>query len=202
MLTNRDLEILEWIDKYKTITVEQARYIFFKGSYESARRRLSILEKDKILKSYISKSTKQKVYYSEKKISDHDLYCLDYIKELKKYNCKIIEIKNKPHYLNNLIIPDMYVKFKFNGYVFNTLLEVDFTHATEEKKLNLLYEKLARESSDYEDFNGKSFILIVAKPIIQTKYRAKNYTSIYTDLKFSTLYNLLGLEDFQDTTGV
>lgn len=200
MLTKRDLEILEWINKYKAITVEQARYIFFKGSYEPARRRLSILEKDKILKSYLSKTTKQKVYYLEKKISDHDLYCLDYIKELMKYNCKIVEIKSKPHYLNNLIIPDMYVKFKFAGYSFNTLLEVDFTHATEEKKLNLLYEKLARESSDYKDFNGRSFILIVAKPIIQTKYAANNYTSIYTDLKFTNLHNLLGLDELQDST--
>ena len=53
MLTNRDLETLEWINKYKAITVEQARYIFFNGLYEPARRRLAILEKDKILKSYI-----------------------------------------------------------------------------------------------------------------------------------------------------
>lgn len=194
MLTDRDLEILEWIDKYKAITVEQARYIFFKGSYEAARRRLAILEKDKIIKSYISRTTKQKVYYIDKKISDHDLYILDYIKELKKLNCEILDIKLKPLYLNGLMIPDAFVRFKFSKYTFNTLLEVDFTHATEELKLNTMYEKLAKECNHYPEFKNRSFILINTKPVVKIKYNSKNFDSIYTDLKYTNLGNFLGLE--------
>lgn len=199
MLTDRDLEILEWIDKYKAISVEQARYIFFKGSYEAARRRLSILEKDKIIKSYISRTTKQKVYYIDKKISDHDLYILDYLKELKKLNCEIIDIKLKPQYLDGLIVPDAFVKFKYSKYTFNTLLEVDFAHPTEELKLNTLYEKLAKECNRYSEFNNRSFILVNTKPVIQTVYNSKNYDSIYTDLKYTNLGNFLGLEQISDS---
>lgn len=199
MLTDRDLEILEWIDKYKAISVEQARYIFFKGSYEAARRRLSILEKDKIIKSYISRTTKQKVYYIDKKISDHDLYILDYLKELKKLNCEIVDIKLKPQYLDRLIVPDAFVKFKYSKYTFNTLLEVDFAHPTEELKLNTLYEKLAKECNRYSEFNNRSFILVNTKPVIQTVYNSKNYDSIYTDLKYTNLGNFLGLEQLSDS---
>ena len=202
MLTDRDLEILEWIDKYKAISVEQARYIFFKGSYESARRRLSILEKDKVIKSYISRSTKQKVYYIDKKISDHDLYILDYIKELKKLNCEIIDIKLKPLYLKGLIIPDAFVRFKFSKYTFNTLLEVDFAHATEELKLNTLYEKLAKECEQYQEFKNRSFILVNTKPVVKTSYNSKNYDSIYTDLKYTKLGDFLGLEQLLDSNKI
>lgn len=194
MLTDRDLEILSWIDKYRAISIEQCQYIFFKGSYEAARRRLSILEKDKIIKSYISKSTKQKVYYNNKKISDHDLYILDYIKELKKNNCEIIDIRIKPQYLNKLIIPDAFVKFKFKKYMFNTLLEVDYSHSTEELKLNTLYEKLAKECDKYSEFNHNSFILINTKPIVQNIYNSLNFDTIYTDLKYNKLRDFLGLD--------
>ena len=202
MLTNRDLEILEWIDKYKVISVEQARYIFFRGSYEAARRRLSILEKDKMIKSYTSRATKQKVYYIDKKISDHDLYILDYLKELKKAGCNIVDIKIKPQYLNGVMIADAFVKFKFYKYTFNTILEVDFQHPTEEIKINTLYEKLAKEIDNYKEFNGRSFILVVAKPLIQNIYNSKNYDSIYTDLKYTNLANFLGLEQLLDSNKI
>lgn len=195
MLTDRDLEILNWINKYRAISIEQCQWIFFNGSYESARRRLSILEKDKVIKSYISRATKQKVYYIDKKISDHDLYILDYIKELKKNGCNLVEIKIKPQYLKGIMIADAFVKFKFFKYTFNTILEVDFQHPTEELKLNTLYEKLAEEISEYSEFNGRSFILIMVKPLIQNVYNSKNFDSIYTDLKFSNLADFLGLKE-------
>ena len=195
MLTDRDLEILNWINKYRAISIEQCQWIFFNGSYESARRRLSILEKDKVIKSYISRATQQKVYYIDKKISDHDLYILDYIKELKKNGCNLVEIKIKPQYLKGIMIADAFVKFKFFKYTFNTILEVDFQHPTEELKLNTLYEKLAEEISEYSEFNGRSFILIMVKPLIQNVYNSKNFDSIYTDLKFSNLADFLGLKE-------
>ena len=197
MLTERDLKILDWIDKYKAITIEQCRYLFFDGSYEAARRRLSILEKDNTIKSYIAKSTKQKAYYIQKKISDHDLYILDYIKVLKSLGCEIVDIKMKPRYLNNLIIPDCFVKFKFHRYTFNTLLEVDYTHFTEQDKLNVLYEKLAKDTSEYEEFNDRSFILVIAKPMVTTRYNSRNFDVIYTDLSYKNLFNLLGLGELQ-----
>ena len=195
MLTERDLKILEWIDEFKAISIEQCRYIFFNGSYEAARRRLSTLEKDKSIKSYTARATKQKVYYVDKKISDHDLYILDYLKVLKSYGCEIVDVKIKPRYLNNLIIPDAFVKFKFNKYTFNTLLEVDYTHFTEQDKLSVLYEKLAKDTSKYEEFNNRDFILVIAKPTVTTRYNSKNYDVIYTDLNYKNLFNYLGLED-------
>ena len=202
MLTNRDLEILDWINKYKAISIEQCQILFFKGSYEAARRRLSILEKDKMIKSYISRASKQKVYYIDKKISDHDLYILDYLKELKKAGCNIVDIKIKPQYLNGVMIADAFVKFKFYKYTFNTILEVDFQHPTEEIKINTLYEKLAKEIDNYEEFNGRSFILVVAKPLVQNIYNSKNFDTVYTDLKFTNLANFLGLNELIDTNAL
>lgn len=193
MLTNRDFEILDWIKEYKAITIEQCQFLFFNGSYEAARRRLALFEKEYNVKSYISRTTKQKVYYLDKKISEHDVYILDYLKELKKAGCELLDIKIKPKYLKNLIIPDAFVKFKYNKYIFNTLLEVDYMHPTEELKLNTLYEKLAKETTDYKEFNNNSFILVIASEKAKLRYSSKNYDSIYTDLKYNKLIDLLGI---------
>ena len=53
MLTKRDRDILLWIENFNVITIEQARVIFFDGSYDNARRRLRVLEQQGILNSYI-----------------------------------------------------------------------------------------------------------------------------------------------------
>ena len=193
MLTDRDFKLLDWLKNYNAITIEQSQYLFFSGSYESARRRLSILEKDGIVKSYISKNTKQKIYYLYKKVTDKKIYVLDYLKELKKNNCSLMDIKIEPKYLNCSLKPDAFVKFKFKGYIFNTILSVNYLKTIDELKLNALYEKLAKEISDYKEFNNQGFILVIASHTPMLKYSSKNFESIYTDLKYKNLSSLLRL---------
>ena len=72
-------------------------------------------------------------------------------------------------------------------------------HPTEELKLNTLYEKLARESSDYEEFNNNSFVLVVSSEKATIRYNSKNYDSVYTDLKYNKLIDLLGIGELIDS---
>ena len=53
MLTERDRKILNFIENYKSISINQTANIFFNTSYEGARRRLKQLEEMKYIKSYI-----------------------------------------------------------------------------------------------------------------------------------------------------
>lgn len=195
MLTDRDFKLLEWLKNYNAITIEQSQYLFFFGSYEAARRRLSILEKDGIVKSYVSKNSKQKIYYLYKKVNDKKIYVLDYLKELKKNNCDLIEIKIEPKYLNGSLKPDAFVKFNFNGYIFNTILNLNYLKPIDELNLNILYEKLAKETSNYKEFNNQGFILVIASYTPMLRYTSKNFESVYTDLKYHNLSNLLGLNN-------
>ncbi|MBI5987319.1 hypothetical protein [Clostridium perfringens] len=182
MLTKRDKEILKFIEKYKSITIRQAKYLFFKKSYEGARRRLAELEKFGLLKSSISKARSEKVFYAEKMISDHDLYKIDYIVNLKKMGFEIIEFNSKPSYFDNQLKPDAFVVCRKNGYRYITFLEIDYTHYTSNTKMNTLYEKLARE-----DFRDTGFILVVARPTKGIRYSPTSYDIVFTDLEFSNL---------------
>lgn len=182
MLTNRDKEILKFIEEYKSITIRQAKYLFFKKSYEGARRRLAELEKFGLLKSTISKGRSEKIYFYEKMLSDHDLYKADYIVSLKKMGFEILKFNTKPSYFNNTLRPDAFVVCKKNGYRYITFLEVDYTHYTDNIKLKTLYEKLAKE-----EFRDTGFILVIARPTPGIRYSPSEYDIVFTDLEFNNL---------------
>lgn len=191
MITDRDKEVLRWIENYKAITLRQATELFFKGNYKGASRRMGQLEDMEILKSYTSKSKSEKVYYQDKKVNDHRLYIYDYFKELKRLGCELLDIKVEPSYLNGNIRPDAYTLFKYGRYKYLTLLEVDYTHYTDHIKLNTLYEKLYQERGNYKEFLGTFPILIIARPTTGIRYNSNNFEIIYTDLLYSNLNNLL-----------
>lgn len=191
MITDRDKEILRWIEDYKAITLRQATELFFKGNYKGASRRMAQLEDMDILKSYTSKIKKEKVYYQEKKVNDHRLYIYDYLKELKRLGCELLDIKIEPSFLNGNIRPDAYVIFKYDRYKYLTLLEVDYTHYTDNIKLNTLYEKLYKERDSYKEFLGTFPIVVIARPTKGIRYNSSNFEIVYTDLIYSNLNNLL-----------
>ena len=105
MLTNRDREVLRWLEDYKAITVCQATQMFFKGCYEGCRRRLKELEEYGVLKSYKTRLTDEKVYYIEDKLSDHDSWRYNFLKEIKRLGGNILNLDTKPSYLKDKIRP-------------------------------------------------------------------------------------------------
>ena len=191
MLLDRDKEVLIFLEKYNAITISLAQYMLFNGSYESARRRLKQLEDRSLIKSYLSKAKKEKIYYLNRKVSDHNVYILDYLKELKRLKCNLLEVKFQPQYLKGNIIPDAYVRFKYDGDIYITLLEVDYTHYTDNIKLSTMYEKLYNERELYEEFKGTFPIVIIARPTPGIRYNSNNFEVIYTDLQYSNLERLL-----------
>lgn len=191
MITDRDKEIIKWIEEYKAITLRQSTELFFKGNYKGASRRMAQLEEMGVLKSYISKAKKEKVYYQERKVNDHRLYIYDYLKELKRLRCDLIDIKIEPEYLKGLIRPDAYVLFRYEDYKYITLLEVDYTHYTSNIKMNTLYEKLYSERENYKDFFGTFPIVVIARSTKGIRYNSGNFEVIYTDLSYSNLEGLL-----------
>lgn len=140
-----DLKILTWIEKYNCITVKQASRAFYTGDYarDKASKKLRLLEDNKILKSYTNSITKEKVYYIEKKLSAHDLYILDFYSLLVNHGCTDIEMELQPRLMKDLIRPDAFIQFDYQGYLYSVLLEIDLTHFSTSKLP--LYLKLKRE---------------------------------------------------------
>ena len=191
MLTKRDREILNWIQEYDIITINQAKDMYFKGVYDNARRRLRVLEQQGFLNSYICNDSKEKVYYIDKKRSLHDIYIIDFITKITLLEGKIIEFKLKPKYLNGSLIPDAFIKFSKGDDLYLIFLEVDYKHGTEELKFSSLYERLYRERNKHEEFQGTFPILVVANFKSTIRYTSSNFYCLYTSFAYDNLKDLL-----------
>ncbi|OSA98082.1 UNVERIFIED_ORG: hypothetical protein B2H98_05150 [Clostridium botulinum] len=191
MLTERDRQVLKWIEDYKAISVTQATELLFNGTYESCRRRLKQLEDMELLKSYISQFSREKIYYQEKKLKDHELLVYDFLKVVKKKGGEIRQIKLQPQYLKGLIRPDAYIEFTLENNLYFIILEVDYTHYTSNIKMQL-YEKLYREGTLQKQCYGTFPIVIISRPTLNdVRYNSSNFDVIYTDLHYNNLHTFL-----------
>ena len=170
-LTKRDREILLFIEKYKSITIKQCSKIFFttnKYSYYQARKRLKLLCDNKLLKRYREDMRSETVYYSEKKLSYHDIKVIDIYAELVSKGCTIKDFKQE------YIIPvsdskdyraDGLIEFEYQGYFYPLLIEIDYTHLTGEKKLMDIYNS-GYFQNKYKELDSDIFpTVIIARPI-------------------------------------
>lgn len=186
MLTQRDKNIFRFLESYKSISIQQAYKIFFnnaKYGYDRARKRLRELEKMGLLKSYKNNITREKVYYLEKKLSEHDLYINDFYSMLVFNGCKNITYIKNIEYLKGLIKPDAFFSFEYKNNLHFILLEVDLTHFTSYDKFQL-YEKLYKDNIIQDKYYG-IFPLIVVMGINLNKYESDNFETEYIDFSLN-----------------
>ena len=106
-LQERDINIINFIEEHKGITVQQAAALFFNGSIQSAYRRLRILKDNKQIKCDYSPFACSLVYYIKKMPSLHSLMLTAY------YIYNIDNIANyKREVKAGAFIVDALVKFK------------------------------------------------------------------------------------------
>lgn len=182
----RDKQILKFLEENKAVTIYQAYRMFFneaKFGYDRARVRLKQLEEFGLLRSYKNKLTDEKVYYTDDKISSHDLYVNEFYSLLVLYGCTNINIKRQPRFLKDLIRPDALIKFEYKNNLYFILLEVDFTHITSTSKFQL-YEKLYKNEELQELCLGV-FPLIVVISVDENpiKYESENLDILYLNDK-------------------
>lgn len=114
-----------------------------------------------------------------------------YIKKLESNNCKIINIVNDPIYLNGKIRPSCFLEFINEGYIYLTILEIDFKGRLSAFMINNTYEELYKHRKAFNEFRDTFPMLIVAEEKKSIRYNSKNFEVIYTDLEFSNLEQFL-----------
>ena len=114
-----------------------------------------------------------------------------YIKKLESNNCKIINIVNDPVYLNGKIRPGCFLEFINEGYMYLTILEIDFKGRLSAFMINNTYEELYKQRKAFNEFRDTFPMLIVAEEKKSIRYNSKNFEVIYTDLEFSNLEQFL-----------
>lgn len=134
MITERDREIINYIYKIGFGTIEQISSMFFtnkKSGYDLARRRLkAIKNQSDYLRTIQNTETNQLVYIPKestlKRVTLHSLKLIDYLCELKKLGCDIETIDLE--YDFGGAVPDAFIVFKFNGYRYYQLIEMQLRH--------------------------------------------------------------------------
>lgn len=134
MLTERDRQIISFIDSIGYATISNIADMFFsqnKFSYDLARKRLKkIKEFEGYIKSFQNTETNETVYIpynsNKKKVSIHDIMVLNYACKLKLLGCNIDNIELEPKFCD--IIPDALIQFTFNGYRFYQIIEMQIRH--------------------------------------------------------------------------
>lgn len=134
MITDRDRKIIDFIESIGFTSIKNIADMFFvdcKYGYDLARKRLKkIYDCGRYIKKFNNSETNETIYVpinsKLKNVSLHSMRVLEYICKLKCLNCDILEVEIEPVF--DSIKPDAYICFKFNGYIYFQLLEVQLRH--------------------------------------------------------------------------
>jgi hypothetical protein len=154
MLTKRDRLILNHIEHFKFITIQQCADLFFynvKSRYTCARKRLNILSqidwgyideknKNKLIKKSTNIATGKISYsYDGRNVSEHSTLIMDFYTQMIINGAEVLEYVKEKRWMNGKIISDAFCKYKYRGITKILLLEVDYVHDTELNKYTALY---------------------------------------------------------------
>ena len=126
-LTDRDINLIEFLKGNKVADTQTLSHIFFNGSLRSCQHRLKKLVDNGDLKVFRENILSQNIYYVKKKPSSwkHALKVTQFIAELHKLGIEILKIKT-PFKCGNLIA-DSLIICRVNGDVKILWLEVELT---------------------------------------------------------------------------
>lgn len=188
MLTNRDKQLLKFIENYGGISTQQATNIFFDSLRESATRRLNHFEKLKELESYYIGKNKIYKLLGTKEMKEHEKIKLDFYSWIYKNDGEVIEFQLEPKLLNGLLRPDIYTEFKMDyegeKYLIKAYVEIDLNHYTDVDKIRTLYQKFYNE-------NEGEWLLIIARPTRGLMFSPNDFDVLYTDIHFNNLKHLI-----------
>lgn len=134
MITERDRKIINFIDSVNYASISNIASLFFsesKFSYDLARKRLNkIKNMGEYIKSIQNLETNELIYIpynsNRKRVSIHDITVINYACKLYELGCEVKEIIIQPIFGN--IIPDAYIRFVYDDYQYQQLVEVQIRH--------------------------------------------------------------------------
>lgn len=134
MITDRDRDIINFVNSIGFASIKNISDMFFtdcRYGYDLARKRLKkIYDCGRYIKKFINVETNEIVYIpidsKVKNVSVHSMRVLEYVCKLKGLGCDITEVEFEPVFGG--IKPDAYISFKFNGYIYFELLEIQLRH--------------------------------------------------------------------------
>lgn len=140
VLTERDSNIIEFLEQYKCATTSTISTIFFNGSSRPCNRRLQYLREHGFIKSSQEYVSVEKVHYINKKPTQlkHSCISSSLIAELIKLDCDIL--KSKVEFKIGNVRSDLFIAINYKGNNYIYLVEVCNTKKFDLKKYTKLYD--------------------------------------------------------------
>lgn len=198
ILTKTDKQILEFLEKYHSLTLKQISNIFFANKYNYAVRRMLKLQKasenfkNQIqIHSAFHKKTKEKVYYSDYILSEHDSKVFDIYSKVHELGGYVRKFQFKPEYLNGIIEADAYMEFEYKGNLYIYIIEIDYNHFTSPKKFRL-YEKLYKDNILQPQCHGVfPYFIVIRDTNDDIRYNSQYFDIYYLDSTLSKFQELV-----------
>jgi hypothetical protein len=184
-LTKNDRWLLKYLEDTKSrgITITQAGMMLYPGDvngYQYMRKRMKILHERKLLQYVTNSITNEYIYFTDKKPpNSHDVLVNNFIANLQYYKCEILEYKEKKYWLDNKIMSDGFVIYKYLNKYKAAFIEMDNKHATDINK----YERLYTEGSTIQELGGFPYVVIMSS--VDRHYESKNFLIVQLDIKCS-----------------
>ncbi|MDO6355253.1 hypothetical protein Q3V94_09295 [Caloramator sp. CAR-1] len=188
MITEKDLQILEFVWQYGSITINQAYQMFFSNAAfgrDMARKRLKKLNDIGLLNKTILAQglTNELIYYKERPVSPHKLILLNLYAALKFYGAKINEFKME--YKVGNVRPDAFISFDYKDYTIIAFVEVVLTHQVNYKA----YEELKNTGQLQNELGTFPLLVVIANN--PEHYTGKNLKVKYLDYKLKNIHQEL-----------
>lgn len=173
-ITDRDKQILKFIENYGSITINQAANMFFcnyKYAYDQAKRRLRIMYQNRIVKRFKADIHAEVQYYFNQPQKPHrakllDVYTnLNSIGNVTSFKKELrIECQNKIRKIDGFL--ELEIETDEEVAMYPILIEIDYTHNTSLNKLKEIYY-----SNYFQDkYDVFPTVLIIKKYSFQEKF--------------------------------
>lgn len=188
--------IMEHISKYGFITNKQCEKIFYKDSrqpYVQAQVKMKLLFDSGVVKREFNTFTNEYIYsYDGKLPSYHRLYMMNLYAHLySKY--EVLYFKTENEWMNGKRRNDGHVIFKRDdGTTIGLLVEIDINHATNQNKLDSIYNSLDVQQWYSENYGVDYYpSILIINATGRTNIKSDEYTVICCDFDFNNLIELL-----------
>ena len=141
-LQSRDIDIINYLEEFKGATIEHIQGLFF-PSYDSAKKRLKILEDDKQIKGCWHQLLGKKVYFIDKLPSYHRIITNEVRLAMLK-NFEVLEFKYEAQIKNFKVDALCVYKSDKVGII---IIEVDIYNRTSEEKIKFVENEIKNKTN-------------------------------------------------------
>lgn len=143
-LQQRDLEIVETLERLKVVSSSQIQRLFFNGCQQSQSRRCKKLVNHKVIKTFSPGVWQENVYYIKRRPTQQlksMLLVSELYVQLVEYGVHVLDFTREYCIPDTDIRCDARFLFEREGFNYEVLVEVDLTHCNTWK-----YEKYLRNN--------------------------------------------------------